>query len=234
MSEINLLDCSEIDFQDYLKEILSYDPQTGDFTWKDRKRGVKVGGIAGTQNKVGYIYISINQKKHLAHRLVWIYMKGRWPEYEIDHINHVKNDNRHENLREVKNRVEQSRNKTKQSNNVSGYVGVYLDKKKKKWRAQIHISKKHIFLGYFQNKEEAAQARKEAEVKYEFHSNHGKEKPLLVRKRQQKGVYWNKKNRKWLARIFVNGKLKHLGCFQTKEEAILKRIGAEKEKAKKE
>lgn len=33
------------------------------------------------------------------------------------------------------------------------------------------------------------------------------------------GVYWNKRRQKWVARIGVNGKRKHLGYFDDKEEA---------------
>ena len=36
-----------------------------------------------------------------AHRLVWFYIHGKWPEMELDHINNNKRDNRIENLREV-------------------------------------------------------------------------------------------------------------------------------------
>lgn len=34
-----------------------------------------------------------------------------------------------------------------------------------------------------------------------------------------KGVTWNNKNCNWNARIMANGRYKHLGCFQSKEEA---------------
>ena len=34
-----------------------------------------------------------------------------------------------------------------------------------------------------------------------------------------KGVSWHKQNSKWVARIKIDGKYKHLGQFETKEEA---------------
>jgi hypothetical protein len=53
----------------------------------------------------------------------------------------------------------QSRNKQKQCNNTSGYIGVSFDKQKKKWKSQISVNKKEYFLGRFLTAIEAAQAR---------------------------------------------------------------------------
>jgi len=36
-----------------------------------------------------------------------------------------------------------------------------------------------------------------------------------------KGVHWNKTNKNWNAQIALNGKSKHLGVFQNKEDAAL-------------
>ena len=65
------------------------------------------------------------------------------------------------------------RNKTIGKNNKSGYVGVCWAKKELKWKSTITINKNKIFLGYFTNKEDAIEIRKEAERKYfgEFASN---------------------------------------------------------------
>lgn len=43
----------------------------------------------------------------------------------------------------------------KQTNNTSGYIGVYLDKKTNKWKSQISIDKKRTQLGRFSNIEDA-------------------------------------------------------------------------------
>jgi len=51
-------------------------------------------------------------------------------------------------------------------NNTSGTTGVKWDKNRKKWYAQIDFQGKRTHLGSFVNKEDAIQARKEAEEEY--------------------------------------------------------------------
>ena len=77
------------------------------------------------------------------------------------------------NLRQVT-RVENLRNQKRYSNNTSGAVGVYWHKREKKWEAGIRVKGKYIFLGYFDDKEEAVAAREKAERRYGFHLNHGR------------------------------------------------------------
>lgn len=83
----------------------------------------------------------------------------------IDHINHNPLDNRRNNLR-ICTQQENDFNKSIQSNNTSGIPGVYFVKNRNKWQAQIKINRKNIFLGYFKTKEEAAEARRQAEIEY--------------------------------------------------------------------
>lgn len=57
-------------------------------------------------------------------------------------------------------------NDTIYSNNTSGYKGVSWKKREKKWGAQIGFQGKRIFLGYYVDKQDAINARLEAEEKY--------------------------------------------------------------------
>ena len=84
---------------------------------------------------------------------------------QVDHINHKRFDNRKCNLR-VCSHTENQWNKGLKSNNTSGTAGVVWNKRKQKWMARIGINKQDIFLGYFTDKNDAIQARKEAEEKY--------------------------------------------------------------------
>lgn len=159
--------------QSRLKELFHYDLETGLFTrLVTIAHNAKAGDIAGTVDSGGYIQIMVDGKRYQAHRLMWLWVTGEWPD-EVDHINHVKDDNRWINLREVS-RVENCRNQSLPKNNTSGICGVYWYKASKKWMAYIRVSGKLIGLGLFENMLDAIEARKIAENKYKYHENHGK------------------------------------------------------------
>jgi len=160
--------------QKELKELLHYNPESGIFTRKISTSSKAMKGYsAGTLNKVsGYIQISINYKIYKAHRLVWLYVYGVWPKDEMDHINHIRDDNRIVNLREVNNQ-ENHKNMSVNVSNTSGITGVVWNKKREMWQSQIKINYKCIFLGCHLDKFEAICARKSADNKHGFHENHG-------------------------------------------------------------
>lgn len=168
--------------QEELKKLLHYDPETGIFTWlKTAARRLKIGQIAGSIRKdkdgKSYTLISVNNKRYLAHRLSWLYTHGEFPDEEIDHISGDGIDNRLCNLRSVS-RSENCKNMRRNSKNKSGITGVIWRKDASKWAVQISSGRKKINLGLFNNIFDAACARKNAEIKYEFHKNHGSNRPL--------------------------------------------------------
>ena len=142
--------------QEQLQELLSYDHDTGIFTNLKSRGAVKIGSVAGYKNPNGYIYIAIDYKRYLAHRLVWLYIYGEFPVNQIDHINEIRDDNRIVNLRlatDLENKHNQSSPRT---NTTSGYLGVGWHKGEKKWRARIMVNGKQKHLGYFDTAEEAS------------------------------------------------------------------------------
>ena len=159
--------------QDELKRVLSYDENSGLFTRiaKVKRSKAKIGDIAGTKHSLGYIIITIGKKKYKAHRLAFVYMNGEVGDF-IDHINHVRDDNRWSNLREVT-RAENSRNRLIHSSNKSGVSGVSWHSTNKRWCSKISIDNKSVHLGSFVEFHEAVNARKNAEVLYGYHENHG-------------------------------------------------------------
>lgn len=152
--------------QSRLRELLNYDPVSGVFTWKmSLKTTIKVGDAAGGKKPVGYLYIGIDQRIYLAHRLAWFYMTGEWPKADIDHVNGIRDDNRFCNLREAT-RSENLQNKGASPSNHSGFKGVSFSKSKRRWDARIVANKKRYYLGSFGTPEEAHAAYCAAARKY--------------------------------------------------------------------
>jgi len=147
--------------QEILKERLSYNPENGLFTRLTSLGGVAIGSIAGCEYGAGYWGISLNNRIYLAHRLVFLYMTGSFPDEMADHINGDKLDNRWCNLRNAT-RTQNSFNSGKRSSNTSGYKGVVLNKKSGRWHSKIKINKKWIWLGTFNSALEASDAYEKA------------------------------------------------------------------------
>lgn len=61
---------------------------------------------------------------------------------------------------------EQLRNTRLRSDNTSGHKGVYWHKTSEKWMAELTLENKSIYLGLFNTKEEAIDARKAGEVEH--------------------------------------------------------------------
>ena len=153
---------------DVLKEHLTYDPDTGVFIRVKSHRLDFVGVPTGSPGGDGYIYIRLRRQQFIAHRLAWLYVYGEWPKNEIDHINGVHGDNRIQNLRDVSTSGNQQNQKTPQIHNKSGFLGVDKLRTGKKWRAQITVNNRKIYLGVFKTPEDAHQAYLQA--KRQLHS----------------------------------------------------------------
>jgi hypothetical protein len=152
--------------QEELKQKLHYDPETGVFRWLvDAVRNKTKGTVAGHCGKDGYVRISINKSKHLAHRLAWLYMYGHLPEKGLDHINLSKKDNRIVNLREAT-QTENLQNRVQITSNKSGYVGAFFEKRTGKWFSKITTNKQQVCLGTYTTAEEAHQAYVKAKAQY--------------------------------------------------------------------
>jgi len=163
-----------------LKELLNYDKESGIFTWNIDRGRANRGDIAGTDNlcsKKMYRSIKIDYIQYMSHRLAWLFVTGRFPEYEIDHIDGNGTNNKFSNLRSVDS-YENHKNMRIPSDNKSGVIGIYLYKRTNKWIAQIRNNMETINLGTFSNKADAIIARKMAEYKYGYFKNHGDNRPL--------------------------------------------------------
>lgn len=152
---------------DYLREILDYNHETGDFTWRRASKHVPwlQGKKAGSIEQQGYWVIVVNKVNYKAHILAWLHFYGSWPSKQLDHANGIRHDNRIANLREAT-AVQNQHNRGKRPSNKSGYKGVYWATDQKKWRATICVNRKRHYLGDFKTPELAAQAYQEAANKF--------------------------------------------------------------------
>lgn len=178
--------------KEIVEELLEYFPETGKFTWKERKpchfeetnkrtreqscqrwNTSFSGKEAFITNSLGYKCGTIFNKLYLAHRIAWLIVFGVYPNEQIDHINGNRSDNRIVNLREVSIN-ENLKNSKLSTRNTSGAIGVCWRKHKNKYQVTISDKNKLIHLGMFKDFNEAVLCRKQAELKYGYHPNHGR------------------------------------------------------------
>jgi hypothetical protein len=150
---------------DILKKLIHYDPETGVFTrisgGRKCDRGVIAGGFAGA----GYLTTTVGGRKYYLSRLAWMYVHGRWPAADIDHVNRNKTDNRLVNLREAT-RSENLRNVVRWKDNTSGETGIYWNKSKQKWFLRLSVQRKCIWGGMHDTLEQAVAKKQEMVREY--------------------------------------------------------------------
>lgn len=142
--------------QKRLKELLHYDPESGNFTRRILKGGQLAGTHAGSIDAYGYICIALDRRTYKAHRLAWLYMYGVWPELDLDHKNENKTDNRIANLREASKKNNTWNVSRPRKDNVSKWRGV--SKHNSGFQAGITVDGKQKYLGLFKTPEAARDA----------------------------------------------------------------------------
>lgn len=111
---------------DRLRDVLSYDPETGVWKWVvTRANRRPAGSIAGSLSKtIGYREIRVDGQLYRAARLAYFYMTGEWPE-EVDHRDLDRTNDRWENLR-LATRQQNSGNQRVRAHNSLGIKGVRI------------------------------------------------------------------------------------------------------------
>lgn len=122
------------------------------------------GTVAGSVDFNGYRVVKVFGHRFKIHRLIWKLVHGVDPVC-IDHINHITDDNRLSNLRNIEVRHHLF-NLSPQKRSRSGVRGVLWYKERGKWGATIAFSGEKIFLGLHDRLEDAVRAREEAEKLY--------------------------------------------------------------------
>jgi len=170
--------------QAFLKNIIDYNPETGEVFWKQRcahlfknessckswntrYAGKQIHNVDGK----GYNSVFILGNQYRVHRLIWLLVYGYFPK-TIDHVNGNPLDNRLENLRSVTSQ-ENHMNQKISSANTSGVTGVYFNRSRGLWCAQMKFNGKAYHLGSSKNKSEAIGLRKKEEERLGFSRRHG-------------------------------------------------------------
>jgi hypothetical protein len=137
-----------------IKRGFSYDAQTGDIFNRYGKKSKP-----NKSNGYHEICITVNKKsfKIQGHQFAWYY-EYRDCVAELDHINGLRHDNRICNLRPVTHQ-QNSWNRV----NAKGY---YMIKGRDRYRAEIKLNNKKIYLGFYKTEQEARKAYLQAKEIY--------------------------------------------------------------------
>jgi hypothetical protein len=116
----------------------------------------RIGSVVGSVHSGGYLHTTINGKRFLLHRIIFMMHHGYMPQY-VDHIDGNRQNNKIDNLRECTASFN-NRNRGKTKRNTTGYKGVNLLNNGNKFYAMLWIDNKNKYLGSHNAPEDAAQA----------------------------------------------------------------------------
>ena len=155
-----------------VSEWVYYCQFTGEVRWKKSpSNSIHKDSLAGCPYREGgYLRTVIKGKPYFNHHIAFILMGKKYD--VVDHINGDKTDNRWLNLRSVSASGNQ-RNRALNKNNLTGVTGVTVHPSGL-YHAYIKVNGKRINLLYTRDLFDAICARMSANIKYNFHSNHGR------------------------------------------------------------
>ena len=165
LMEINMSRRDEISAE-VVRSMFDYNPETGHLIHKRGRGNAPSGSRAGALKPSGYRVVSVKRHWFQSARVVWLHQYGCWPTHQVDHINHVRDDDRLENLRDVTPQQNLHNLSEKRTNNNSGVPGVHWNTRSKRWYAVIYLNDKAIFLGSYTDIESAIAARRAGKLKY--------------------------------------------------------------------
>lgn len=169
-----------------VQALLTYEPETGDFTWKSRARhwfrreadwktwNKRFAGkpALAAKDSQGYRHGQILGRPIKAHRAAHAFMLGEWPPDQIDHIDQDRSNNRWSNLRAVS-RSENLKNTKLPTRNTTGAIGVSFRKDLGKFQAKIRIDGKNRSVGTYPDVATAAAAYRFMARRSGFSERHG-------------------------------------------------------------
>ena len=155
--------------KEYFDGLFTY--KDGSLYWKESRKGAKAGDKAGGLYGDGYISLTVNKKRYLAHRIIFLMRYGYLPDM-IDHIDGDRTNNRIENLRAAT-RAQNAHNFGLSAHNKSGHRNVHWSNKDNRWRVHLRYNGKRISIGSFVELNDAVEAARQARQKYHGEFAHG-------------------------------------------------------------
>lgn len=140
-----------------VRERLVYDPKTGVFRYRHSRHGRRAGDVAGCVQRNGYVKICLAKKNGWAHRIAWLYVYGKQPSGNIDHIDGNGSNNAIANLR-LCDQSQNGANAKRRRDSTTGFKGVFYRKDTGRFTAYLTIKYKRKSLGCFDTAEEAHRA----------------------------------------------------------------------------
>jgi hypothetical protein len=105
LKPLNPPETMHLDDIDYLRTCFLFEPHTGRLFWKHRPDKLRnwnvryAGREAGWVGTDGYLYVEVNERRSLVHRICWRLVYGDDCEVTVDHIDGDRRNNRIDNLR---------------------------------------------------------------------------------------------------------------------------------------
>lgn len=161
-----------------LEKVLKYDALTGHLTWlsKSCNKRIVIGSRAGSLHKAsGYRHITVFGTTYGEHIICYFMHHRKWPEGQVDHDDHVRDNNRANNLKDVT-FLANMRNRKAVEKTITGHQGVWYCKRRQRYVAEITMNRKKVWQRTFTSASEAATVRAEKLIELGFHENHGLEK----------------------------------------------------------
>lgn len=162
--------------QEFVREIFTYDPESGHLYWtpagSKSMAGKRAGYIVRKRNK-NYVYraVQIKNREFLEHRVIWLYVNGDPIPAQIDHKNRDATDNRIANMRDGSDI--NNYNFSRPITNTTGAVGVTRHKGTGKYQASVKFKGKNYYLGLHEKVEDAAEAARAFREILGFDPGHG-------------------------------------------------------------
>lgn len=139
--------------QDRVRELFDYDAITGALRWQRNKGRAVAGSLAGYVTKDGHLRVKFDGREHMVHRVVWLWVTGKWPELEIDHRDGCGSNNAWGNLREVTASVNRQNQRRPRADSTLQMQGV--KRHCNKFKARITVNGRQQYLGLFDSAADA-------------------------------------------------------------------------------